>query len=520
MKMSKKSFIGILVSLIVILLVLAGYAYCKTDLFKSPETLFYKYLAQNLEMYPKMDYSNTLQEINSIKDKDYTKTGNIKIKVDGNSQQVQSMKVLEDLRLDYQTVKVKQDSEAEVKVIYSDNELLKINTKSEDDKFGIKIDGVYDKYIAVQNKNLKELFKKLGMESDEIPDKIETIDLYDLLYVSDEDINTIKQTYKDVITSSITKEKYTIEKNVETTIDNSKVKTNAYKLKLNEKELYEITKNVLETLKNDELLLNLIESKAKKINSENTDFSKEKIKSELDKQINELNLELSDVDEQNYLEIIVYELNGKTVKTDMKLYTDGKEENTISMELKREDNKVIAIVKQVEDGKQTNDFTMTKTESNGDNTKNLEYECNANNEGAKSLIAFKYAKSGDNTNLNIKFGADEVELALEINEKLELTSNKEIEKMNGNNTVILNDKTEEEMVKVFEDVVTNVQNILLQKIQLLGINPGLFSGMSNSPMDGIEEDKDAQIYMDLFKKYQNGEITEEQLNRELELLDL
>lgn len=520
MKMSKKSFCGILAILLVILLVLAGYAYTKTDLFKSSESLFYKYAAQNLELYPKMDYNSTLQNMNNLKEKDYTLVGDMKIKVNGNSQQVQSMKAIEDLKLDYKTVKVKQDSESEINIMYSDKELLKINTKSEENKFGIKVDGIYDKYIAVQNENLKGLFGKLGMETEEIPDKIETIDLYNLLYISKEDINTIKQNYQDIIKNSIAKEKYTSEKNVKTTINNTTVKTNSYKLKLTEKELIEIIKKMLETLKNDEILLNLVESKMKKINPVSTEFSKEELQDKVDKQINKMNSYLNNADEQNYIEIIVYESNGKTLKTEMKLFDDGEEEDKISIELQKDGDKVIAEVSQEESGKKIVAFTMTKIENNSGNSKNLEYECSVDEDGIKSIIAIKYVKNEENTNLDIKFGTDEAEITLEINEKLEFTSNEKIEKMNENNTIILNDKTQEEIAKIFEDVITNAQNLLVKKVQLLGINSSSFSGMNSSPLDGIEENEDAQKYMELIEKYKNGEITEEQLNKEIDELGL
>lgn len=520
MKMSKKGFIGIFAILLVILLVLAGYAYTKTDLFQSPENLFYKYVSQNLELYPKMDYNDMLQNMNDLKEKDYTLTGDMKIKVNGNNYQVQSIKAIEDLQLDYKTVKVKQDSESEINIKYSDKELLKINTKTEENKIGIKIDGIYDKYIAVQNGNLKELFRKLEIETEEIPDKIETIDLYELLYINKEDINKIKQTYQDIIKNSITKEKFTSEKNVETTINNTTAKTNAYKLKLTEKELSEIIKKILETLKNDDLLLNIVESKFEKINPTSSEFSKEELKNEIDKQINEMNSYLNNADEQNYIEIIVYESDGKTLKTEMKIYDDGKEEDKFSIELQREEDKIIAKVSEEENGKKTSAVTIRKTESNSDNSKNLEYEFESDEDGIKSIIAIKYVRSGDNTDISIKFGTDEAEIAIEINEQLEFTSNKELEKMNENNTIILNDKTQEEIAKIFEEVITNAQNLLVEKVQLLGINPSIFSGMNSSPLNGIEENNDAQKYMDLMKKYEDGEITEEQLTKAIDELGL
>ena len=185
MKMSKGKFLGILAILLVILLVLVGVVYSKTDLLKSPKTLFYKYISQNMDMYPKVDYNQILEEIKKMNEKDYTVAGDMQIKVNGEEQMVQALKGLEELKMDYKTVKSKQDVEAEINIMYADKNIAKINTKSEaNNKFGIKIDGIYDKYIGIENKNLKDLAKKFGEDAEEIPNELEKVDLYDLLYIS------------------------------------------------------------------------------------------------------------------------------------------------------------------------------------------------------------------------------------------------------------------------------------------------------------------------------------------------
>lgn len=464
MKMSKNKFVGILAILLVILLVLVGIVYSRTDLLKSPKTLFNKYIAQNLEVCPKIDYYGMLDKIKDVKDKDYIASGDISIKVDGEN--TESMKPIEDLKLNYKVVKAKQDSDSEINVMYSDKEVLKVNTKSEGkDKVGIKIDGIYDKYIGVENRNLKELMKKLGLNENGIPDKIESVDLYDLLYISKEDIDTIKENYSSIIENAINNEKYTTNRNIETTVNEKTVKANSYSLKLNEKETLELEKQILETLKNDEMLLNLIESKAKKIDSTNTEYTKEKIREEVDKKINEVELNLKDADENTYTEIIVYEVNGKTVKTELK-----EDENELTIELERENSKISAKLTDIEDGKEINEIKINKDESATETTKSLEYKVEVNEEGTKSNIGMSYIQSDDKTKANITFGTDEAEISFIINGKMEYTSNESVEKINDENTIILNDKTQEELAKILEDMITNAQNLLIEKAKLFGID--------------------------------------------------
>lgn len=516
MKKSKKGLIAIIVMLLVILLILGGYVYSKTDLFKSSETLFYKYALQNLELYPEVKYDDMLQNIKEIQEKDYIASGDLKIKIDGDSEEVESMKAIEDLKLDYKTVKVGQNTESEINLNYSDKELLKISTKEETEKYGIKIDGIYDKYIAIENKDLDELFKKLEMESDEIPDKLETIDVYDLLYISQEDRNTIKQTYKDTLKNTITKDKFVAEKNVEIEVNNSNIKANAYKLKLTEKELLEMMKQILETLKNDELLLNLIESKIEKLNIKEAEDIKEDLKESIEESLNEIKLDIEDAEENNYLEIIVYESKGNTVKTELKVYTDGEEEAKMVLDLQKQDDKTTGELSMIEYDDEIMTFEITKVEKEEKDSKKLEYEISMEVEGEEIAIICKTETNGNGNKTEMSFGNDEVKLGFESNQKVEYKS-ENIEKMNDENTIILNDKTQEELMKIFEELSNNAEKLLSEKVQLLGIDPTMITGTNSQ---SVQADADVKLYMDLMQKYQNGEITEEQLNNELQKLEL
>lgn len=518
MKMSKKKYVGILAILLVILLVLVGVVYSRTDLLKSPSTLFYKYIAQNMEIYPKIEYNQILENVKNLNEKDYVATGSMNIKVNGNEDKVQVIKQIENLKLDYKTVKAKKDNETELNIMFSDKNIAKINTKSEDNnKFGIKIDGIYDKYIGIENNNLKDLAEKLGVKSSELPEKIKNVDLYDLLYISNEDINAVKGTYNDLLKEVINKEKYVASKNVETVVNKKSIKANAYSLKLNEKELLEIKRQFLEKIRTDELLLNLIESKAKKINENTTN---EKIKKEIDKLINESNMDLKDAKETNYTEIVVYESRGQTVKTEVKNFKKEKEKEKLEINLDREGTKLIADIIGIENNKKISESIINKDESFTENMKNFKYEVNVDEEGAKAKLNIEYTKSDDNINLNITSGTDEIDISFIINEKIEYTSDEKIEKMNDENSVILNNKSKEEITTLMQEVMQNAQKYLVEKAKAFGMSESIFEGFGMKSQDGVEESNDARIYMDLMEQYQNGEITEFELNQRLNALGL
>ena len=251
-----------------------------------------------------------------------------------------------------------------IKLSYDNKDVVEANLVKNSDIYGIQSDIMHDKYIVVENNNLKELAKKLGMDEESIPDKFEQVESYDLLYVSKEDRKEIVDKYKKVINDKIGKDKYTTEKNVETEINGEKTKTNTYKLTITEKEIYETIKSILETAKDDEKTQELIISKYEMINKNvqnSEELTKDNIKEYIDDLISDVERELKYASEDS-MEIIVYVNKGKTVKIEAK-----ENEDTISAEFFEKDNKNNIVIS-IEDYKLNIEYEE-KEESNNKSLK-------------------------------------------------------------------------------------------------------------------------------------------------------
>ena len=61
----------------------------------------------------------------------------------------------------------------------------------------------------------------------DIPDKIETIDYYELLNIDEATLKHIKDTYSETIKQNIPEESYSVEKNVTIKVEDTDVTTNA-----------------------------------------------------------------------------------------------------------------------------------------------------------------------------------------------------------------------------------------------------------------------------------------------------
>ena len=161
-----------------------------------------------------------------------------------------------------------------------------------------------------------------------IPNKIQEIDFFELLSLSDDEGKYILKKYVPICRKYVKNKDYTIEKNVEGK------ETNLYKVQVSNEQLKNIMINILEELENDEITLEIISNKIKVMDSENDYTSIDKIKSK----INEFKekIEQLKTTNENFLSIIIYK-NANNVEKIEIIVEDGR---NISIEMINE-NKIL-----------------------------------------------------------------------------------------------------------------------------------------------------------------------------------
>lgn len=246
--MEKK--IKIIILVLIILLIALGstmaYAYFFTDYLKSDKEAFFKYILKNEELIDNLKDEDFSKYIEKQKNTAYSNNGEITISSDTEEtlQDGSDMKLTFKGTRDDNSQYFKQDINVKVENGSISMELLK-----QEDIYGFKIDNMFKKFLAVQNKDLKKWAKILNMTDEQIetiPDKIE---FNETINFSDEEINGISQKYKNIINENLTDEMFSKEKEKEATI---------YKLQLTKKQYNDILAKILETMKNDDVVLNRI----------------------------------------------------------------------------------------------------------------------------------------------------------------------------------------------------------------------------------------------------------------------
>lgn len=537
MKSKKKTIIISIIAVIIVGIIAFASIYLATDIFKTPKQLFLKYMSKQVASENQMSYTALLEKMESNKNKSYTLNSDIALNIESDEDSFSTRKTEEAYEIINkikfkmeQTVNPKENnSYSKLNAEYDGKEMATIELVQNSDKYAIKSDYIdEDKYIALENKNLKEFFKKLGVDDEEleaIPDQITTIDLYEFLYISKEDQKSIVNTYKKFLNENITDDKFKVSKNENITINNKETATTKYELELSEKDIMNIMNNFFETLKKDDTTLNLIVDKYNKYveesfasigmksyqktnsivngDSEEITLTKEKLLEYIEELSEDIKDEIEDASESSMIKIAVYQSKGKVYRT----------------EITKDEDRVIAVDYYENDGRNYIEFTVPTAKRSSYsryNRKNVKVD-------NKIIIDYVLKKEKDETNIegNIKVIQDTEEaiskfnittkgefgkginetnmelsstvegntIKLNLNNTIEYKNDVEIINLNDNadNVITLNDMSKEEMSKLFGDIAKKFQQKVTKKAEELGFTKSSSSLYEDLDYDELED---------------------------------
>lgn len=529
MKSKKKAIAIIFVLIILALGAAAAYIYFFTDLFRTPEDLFYKYVGKAAKIESQYDYQDLLEELEASQTKSYKGKSNIGIELKGNSylakQEQSTYNLINGIGLEVETKSKPNENKSsyDLNVKFAGTNLVNLEVVKDKDIFGVKSDLLDSKYIAVENNNLKDLMRKLGVSTTNVPDKIETIDIYKLLYISKEDQDKIANTYKDVIKNNISSDKFVKTENVNKKVNGADINTTAYSLKLNEKDFLNIMTKVFETLKDDDTMLNLIVDKMNTIINLNPtiqtymnnksiysskiteSLTKENLKQYIDEAIKGLKgIETSN--NNLSVEFVVYESNFETVRMEFKV----NDEVIMAFDFSNKDNKQHITMYAQETGKLSYDYSRyalsnrtksselvklmeveTKTTKNNDEIKSEgEITAYSGNEKLFKLVfdvstKGKVGQGKNNQTCKMNIETEDISIGFTIDSEIEYTDNVEIEDLNSKNSNILNDMSKEEIQKLFNKIAQDFEKNLQKKFTGFGLTNS--TSMINSLFNTINK---------------------------------
>ncbi|MBR0491650.1 MAG: hypothetical protein IJJ82_06375 [Clostridia bacterium] len=516
--------------------------YYFTDIFKTPQEAFYSYITKATSFNNGSGYQEMLEEIKAAQEKSYKTETSLGVEINSKKlsdvEAQQMLNMMKNLKLNISTnaKASEKKSTSNISLNFGGFSAGDMKVVRDGDKFGVKSQLLGDKFLVVENNNLKQLVEKLGGNATNIPNKIESIDAYDLLYISKEDEEKLEKTYKDIFKNNISSENYTKEENVKQKINGEDVNTTAYKLSLDEKDFINVMTKVLETVEEDDTLLNIITEKINKIidsdliNNMNVStsyslsstsktrktkitekISKETLKNGVRSLINELKAE-GDYASSAKAEIIVYAANNDIAKMEIKTNN----EVLLAADFFNKDNRKHIVLYANDTSYSTPNYytdyyKSPKRTSELVKIMEIEYKNSKIGDDETVYVSFtifeddekvgtfgidmtskgKMGQGKCETSGKIFFEVDDASYALVIDSKTEFTDKVEVENLDSSNSNILNNMSEGEIKRYFQGISNDFENTL----SMFGLNNSKitnnkFNNKNNYTFDNDEFDEE------------------------------
>lgn len=465
MRRKKTIIIAIIIAIVIVAVGIVGILYTKTDLFKSDEQLFYKYLF-NTKIFDKEISTRYKKVVNNIKTSSYSSSGNMGCSMSSNDNSTNIANIQNIFKAKYNILENKtKQTYSDFTISQDDKDIATLRYLKENNIYAIKEDNVITKYLALENTNLKEFFSKIGTKDvSRIPNLISQEPIEKILYINTETFNNIKKVYGNII-------KDNLQSNNFKKITNSN-KTITIELSLTELEIAELEKTILETLKNDEETLNLIINKAEKLGyGLNIDSLRTRIQERIDE------ITTTTYSSERMLKVAITENEKNTIKLDLNMLVEiqtneeqkQKKEMSISIDLS-ESNKIILntsyadkinLKEEVSFGYEENTIAV-----------NIDiFDLKNSEEKSIGKVQYQinnYESNNITQNLLITLLSDEGrKVQFDANSETKLKEDIQIEKITNLNSIKLNNMTSEDLNKLLYAVNARVKYLYGDKSNII-----------------------------------------------------
>lgn len=476
----KKRIVIIAISIILVMLIILGilgYLYLKTDAFKSKETLFAKYLAQNFNSIEILKTESDSEIENMLNTNKYESQleGTIEYTEDiGTSNENKNSNINNvGIKIKSNVDKANNYDYKDISIENKDERLVGFKYLNEENLYGIKLDGI-QQFVSNNTENQTSD----DSEINSIKKLTSGIDINSILNFTEEEKQTLANTYVGIIQSNISKDKYYKQSNALITVNNKDIQTNAYYIKITIEEYNNLYIKILQQITNDEIILSRIDLIENQIKEKDSNYNESETLRE--KFIKSINDKIEEIKNNNIgneeVKITVYENNMKTVRTSIEKTTekltidmynnsyikidrtkigDTTEEEFIKIE-KNENQNIVFEYEQLQDNEIIHDIQINYQQTLEDNKLDRTMQFTIANEKYKATLRIK-----DNTKIVQEF---ENQITLENNNvKLDELQQEQKDRINQ----ILNENIQQQLSNLFSKVSLQDYTTMLQNLSVI-----------------------------------------------------
>ena len=459
MEKKLKIIIILLIVAMFLIAIIGGILYFTTDLLKSKEALFQKYLFQNVQNIATVfDVSTGEKYIDYIRNNDYTENTEINFSyLETENDQEEIYKITAE--------GISNNSEnafyENIKASYGNEELANIELLRQNEVYGLRLSNLVQQFVSIENATMYYVVSNLGYNGTYFQEKInpDNVNFSGLFDLSEEEINTLREKYSNAIFSDIDSKSYSSKNNVTITLSNTESLENAkqYTLTLSKTEVDKIYRKILNEAINDTIIL----SKLEKIDNEIKEFGiivpeGESLKERYTKKLQEIydSIEYTGQNSQ-MITFNVYQYKGTTYRTSMK--TDAGE-YIIDLNNKNGTELSYKTIKLTPEGEDVTLYTLGK-QADGlrhiayeDNDKSYDISLKTVSDENKITEAGSFLYKSKNIN----------QIKIDLQTVFDFSNKKQIErKFEENNNILLNNFESD----TIENIFVSLNNRIIKQIE-------------------------------------------------------
>ena len=474
-KGSKKAIIILIILLLIIIIVAVIVMLVlssRNSEVNAKQAFFESVTKNNIEQVGSIDLYEEL--LTSVASESSTVETNVNISYSTEDVSVNNIELNIDSSNDLENLR----SYSDMTLSYSDNELFNLELLATGESFALKSDEIVDSFVGATysyliQSGLVSFSTTTTPDITTTPEEYDDTDNYsmaedDTLYSEDvetEDFNTESltisdesiQIYTDILNNNLDDSQFTANE-VTLNMESGTVDCTEYTLTMSEEQFLDICKQILEAFETDADTINVFSTALSLAG-----YSETQLIAIVDNMIEQL--ENAEVDENSNVVIKVYDNNGQTVKLSI-------EYSGITMEIEYVygDSESSIKITSVED--ETGEGISYKiTNRKSDLTQNLDFEISfIENDSVNQTVTFatEVIRSGSEYTFNMNIDSQETDTSLTIESSSNIQfTDVEVEDLTSENSVLLDDLTEEQQTELLNSISERLQFVLSEKMSEL-----------------------------------------------------
>ena len=245
-KKRKMIILIIVLSILLVLLITGGvcaYLYINTDMLKSNQTLFEKYIAQNFSIAKEFLEREPAELQSVLNQNKYTSNMTAKATYTsgiGTSEENKDSSINKaTLNINSQIDKTNNYDYKDIRLAYDTEDVAKLEYINSNELKGIRLDGIMQ-FVSIKNEDLEKVAGNLGIESQYLKNAwtiTQGLNLKEILNFTEEEIKNLQTTYSNIIKENTNKDSYGKYSDATITLNTTQTTANGYYIELTKEQV-------------------------------------------------------------------------------------------------------------------------------------------------------------------------------------------------------------------------------------------------------------------------------------------